>query len=109
MTKLTHGRNAVSKPTTVLVKYFNVFCVFPAYFPYIFLSVCSNEVREALDHALNDAKLNMSDLDGLIALPSLAEPHFMEGSSKNIKKYNYTCPRTLIFKKCIFFGFQPMR
>jgi 3-oxoacyl-[acyl-carrier-protein] synthase III len=35
-------------------------------------------VLEALDRALRRAGLSASDLDGLVACPSLAEPRFME-------------------------------
>lgn len=35
-------------------------------------------MQEALDKALGSAGLAMKDLDGLIAVPSLSDPHFME-------------------------------
>ena len=38
----------------------------------------STLMQRALDRALLSAGLAVSDLDGLIAVPSLADPHFME-------------------------------
>eukprot|EP00392_Amoebophrya_sp_AT5.2_P008258 g8277.t1 len=35
-------------------------------------------IREVLLEALRDSELAVSDLDGLIAVPSLTHPHFME-------------------------------
>ena len=38
----------------------------------------SELMRRALERALVSAGLQLRDLDGLIAVPSLADPHFME-------------------------------
>ncbi|CAD7930417.1 unnamed protein product [Amoebophrya sp. A25] len=35
-------------------------------------------IQQVLSQALSDAHLDLSDLDGLVAVPSLTEPHFME-------------------------------
>ena len=35
-------------------------------------------MKQALDKALSSAKMNLHDLDALIAIPSLSHPHFME-------------------------------
>jgi hypothetical protein len=37
----------------------------------------SNLMQEALGKALSSLQLNVKDLNGLIAVPSLAETHFM--------------------------------
>ncbi len=38
----------------------------------------SELMQKALELALSNAGVNMKQIDGLIAVPSLAEPHFME-------------------------------
>lgn len=38
----------------------------------------SDLMSEALQHALSSARLTLGDLDGLIAVPSLSDPHLME-------------------------------
>ena len=35
-------------------------------------------MQEALEKALRSSKIELKDLDGLIAVPSLSHPHFME-------------------------------
>lgn len=35
-------------------------------------------MQQALEYALSQAGVRLRQLDGLIAVPSLAEPHFME-------------------------------
>lgn len=39
----------------------------------------SKLMQQALESALGDAGVSLRQLDGLIAVPSLSEPHFMEG------------------------------
>jgi len=36
-------------------------------------------MQTALERALANARINLHELDGLIAIPSLSDPHFMEG------------------------------
>lgn len=38
----------------------------------------SRLMQQALEAALSSARLRIRDLDGLVAVPSLSDPHFME-------------------------------
>ena len=45
-------------------------------------------MKSALDSALASAKMNLHDLDALIAIPSLSHPHFMEAHHLATKLVN---------------------
>jgi len=36
-------------------------------------------MKSSLENALANARVNLHQLDGLIAIPTLSDPHFMEG------------------------------